>query len=78
MGFGDDLHHPQMHFHFTNEISKYTKENMQAESVGSHFSHSSLINLISRPGCHIFTDASLDTHIDLTYVRHLSSPIADI
>ena len=33
---------------------------------------------ISWPSCHIFTDASLDTHIHMTYVRHLSSVIADI
>ena len=78
MRFGDDLHHPQMHFHLTKEISKYTEENMQAERFGSHFSHSGLINLISRPVCHIFTNASSDTHINVTYVRHLSSVIADI
>ena len=65
-------------FYFKKEIYKYTKENMQAERFGSTFSHSGLINLISRPGCHNFTDASLDTHINMTYVRHLSSLTSDI
>ena len=46
---------------------------MQAQHFCSHFSHIGLINLISQPSCHIFTDASLDTHFDMTYVRHLSS-----
>ena len=66
------------HFHYTKEISKYTKENMQAERFGSNFSHIGPINLISWPVCHIFTDASLDTHINMTYDRHLSSLISDI
>ena len=78
MRFGDDLHHPQMHFHFTKEISKYTKENMQAKRFRSHFSHIGLINLISRPGCQIFIDASLNPYINMTYVRHLSSLSSDI
>ena len=78
MRFGDDLHHPQMRLYHTKEISKYTKENMQSERFGSHFSHSGLINLISRPGFHIFTDTSVDTNINMTYVRHLPSVIADI
>ena len=64
---------PTSPFCFTKEISKYTKENMQADRFGSHFSHSGIINLISLPRCHIFTDASLDIHINMTYVRHLSS-----
>ena len=64
---------PTRPFYFTNEISKYTKENMQADCFGSHFSHNGLINLISQPGCHIFTDTSLDTHINMNYVCHLSS-----
>ena len=42
---------PTKPFYFTKEISKYTKENMQAERFGSHFSHIDLINLISLPGC---------------------------
>ena len=62
----------------TKEISKYTKENMQAERFGPSFSHIGLINLISWPGCPIFTDASLDTHINMTYVRHLSSLTSEI
>ena len=57
---------------------QFTKENMQAERFASHFSHIGLINLISRPGCHFFTDASLDTHINMTYVCHLSSMTSDI
>ena len=51
---------------------------MQAERFGSHISHIGLINLNSRPGCNIFTDASIDTHINMTYVRHLSSLTSDI
>ena len=51
---------------------------MQADRIGSHFSHKGLINLISRLDCYICKDASVDTHIDATYVRHLSSVIADI
>ena len=51
---------------------------MQAERIGSHFSHNGPIDLISRPDCYICKDASVDTHIDATYVRHLSSVIADI
>ena len=39
---------------------------------------SGLIKLISWPGCHIFTDGSPDTHINITYVRHLSSLTSDI
>ena len=46
---------------------------MQAERIGSHFSHNGPINFISRPDCYIFKDASVDTHIDATYVRHLST-----
>ena len=68
----------QTKFHFSKEISKYTKENIQVERFGSHFSHIGLINLNSWPGCYIFTDASLDTHINMTYVRHLSSLTSDI
>ena len=41
------LRFPQTTFHFTKEISKYTKENIQAERFGSHFLHIGLINLIS-------------------------------
>ena len=66
------------HFHYTKEISKYTKENMQAERFGSNFSHIALINLISWPVCHILTDASLDTHINVTYVHHLPSLTSEI
>ena len=51
---------------------------MQAELFGSHFLQNGPINLIFRPDCYIFKDASLDTHIDTIYVRHLSSVIADI
>ena len=69
---------PTRPFYFTKEISKFTKENMQAHGFGSHFSHIGLINLISWPGCHIFTDASLDTHINMTYVRHLPLLTSDI
>ena len=67
-----------MRFHFTKEISKYTKENMQVERFGSHFSHIGLINLIYRPGCHIFKDASQDTHIDICHLPSLTSDIIDI
>ena len=45
---------------------------MQAERIGSHYSHNGPINLISRPNCYICKDASVDTHIDATYVGHLS------
>ena len=45
---------------------------MQAERIGSHFSHNGPINFISRLDCYIFKDASVDTHIEETYVRHLS------
>ena len=45
---------------------------MQAEGVGSHFSHNGPINFISRPDCYICKDASVDTHIHATYFRHLS------
>ena len=38
---------PTRPYYFTKEISKYTKENMQAERFGSHFSRIGLINLIS-------------------------------
>ena len=51
---------------------------MQAKHIGSHFSHYGPINLISRLDCYIFTDASVDTHIDATYIRHLSSLTSDI
>ena len=51
---------------------------MQAERIGSHFSHNGPINLISRPNCYICKDASVDTHIDATYFRHLSSLKSDI
>ena len=51
---------------------------MQADRIGSHFSHKGLINLISRLDCYICKDASVDTHINAAYVRHLSSVIADI
>ena len=54
------------------------EEEEKAERIGSHFSHNGLINFISRPDCYICKDASVDTHIDATYVRHLSSVIADI
>ena len=60
---------PQTTFNFTKEISKYTKENIQGERFGSHFSHISLINLISLPECHIFTDTSLNTHIKNNFER---------
>ena len=46
---------------------------MQAEHIGSHFSHNGPIDFISLPDCYIFKDASVDTHIEATYVRHLSS-----
>ena len=69
---------PTRPFNFTKEISKYTKENMQAKRFGSHFSHIGLINLISRPGCHIFTDTSRDNHINISYVCHMSSLTSDI
>ena len=46
---------------------------MQAERIGSHFSHNGPINFISRPDCYICKDVSVDNHIDTTYVRHLSS-----
>ena len=36
---------------------------MQAEHIGSHFSHNGPINFISRPDCYIYKDASVDTHI---------------
>ena len=51
---------------------------MPAERFCSYFSHNSPINLISRPDCYIFKDDSVDTHIDATYVRHLSSLTSDI
>ena len=51
---------------------------MHAERFGSHSSHIGLINLISLPGCHNFTDASLDNHIDMTYVRRLSSLTSEL
>ena len=51
---------------------------MQADRFGSHFSHNDPINFISRPDCYIFKEASVDTNIEETYVRHLSSVIADI
>ena len=47
---------------------------MQAERIGSHFSHNGQINFISRPDFYICKDASIDT----TYVRHPLSVIADI
>ena len=46
---------------------------MQAKRIGSHISHNDPINFISRPDCYICIDASVDTHINATYVRHLSS-----
>ena len=46
---------------------------MQAERIGSHSSHNGPINFISRPDCYICKDASVDTLIDASYVRHLSS-----
>ena len=51
---------------------------MQADRIGSHFSHNGPINFTSRPYCYICKDASVDTHMDATYVRHLSSVIPDI
>ena len=69
---------PTRPFYLTKEISKYTKENMQAEHFGSHFSRNGPINLIFRPDCYIFKDASLDTYISITYVRHLSSLTSNI
>ena len=51
---------------------------MQAERISSHFSNNGPINFISGPDCYICKDASVDTHIDATYVRQLSSVIADI
>ena len=57
---------------------KIYKGKYASEHFGSHFSHIGLINLISWPGCHIFTDVSLDTHINMTYVRHLSSLTSEI
>ena len=51
---------------------------MQAERIGSHFSNNGPINLISCPDCYICKDASVDTHIEATYVLYLSSVIADI
>ena len=51
---------------------------MQAEHIGSHFSHNGPIDLISRSDCYICKDASVDTHIDATYIRHLSSLTSDI
>ena len=33
------------------------------------------MNLISRPDSYIFKDASLDTNIDTTYVRHVFADI---
>ena len=46
---------------------------MQAERIGSHFLHNAngSINFISQPDCYICKDASVDTHINATYVRHL-------
>ena len=38
---------PTRPFYLKKEISKYTKENMQADCFFSHFSHNGLINLIS-------------------------------
>ena len=46
---------------------------MLAERLGSHFSRKGQINLISWPDCYIFKNASVDTHIEATYVCHLSS-----
>ena len=51
---------------------------MQAEHIGSHFSNNGPTNFISRPDCYNCKDASVDTHINATNVRHLSSVIADI
>ena len=45
---------------------------MQAQRFGSHFLHIGLIDLISWPGCHIFIDASLDTHINMTVYFEIS------
>ena len=44
---------------------------MQADHIGSHFSHNGPINFISRPDCYICKDASVDTHIDVTNVNDL-------
>ena len=51
---------------------------MHADRIGSHFSHNGPINFQSQPDCYICKDASVDTHIDATYVRHLSSLTSDI
>ena len=51
---------------------------MQAERIGSHFQYNGPTNFIYLPDCYISKDASVDIHIDATYVRHLSSVIADI
>ena len=54
------------------KFQKYPKENKQAGGIGSHFSHNGPINFISWPDCYICKDASVDTHIEETYVRHPS------
>ena len=43
-----------------------------------YFSLNGPINLIFGPDCYIFKYTSIDTHIDTTYVRHMSSVIAEI
>ena len=58
-------------FHFIKEIPKIY-------NIGCHFSHNGPINLISRPDCYTFKDASVDIHIEMTYVRHLSSAICQL
>ena len=51
---------------------------MLSERFGSHFAQKGWINLLSWPDRYIFKDASLDNHISMTYVRHLSSLTSDI
>ena len=71
-------HSKIQHFRFIDLSSKIHHEWSEWQCIGSHSSHNGPINFIFRPDCYIFKDASLDTHIDTIYVRHLSSVIADI
>ena len=62
---------------FSEKLDFCLKQRFSAECFGSHFSHIGLINQIFWPSFHILVDASLDTHINMTYVRHQSDVSAD-
>ena len=50
---------------------------MRSECICFHFLWNGPSNLISRQDCCIFKYASVDTHISMKYVRHLTSDIID-